>query len=96
MLMDQVDTLHVGRYWSGVKCYTIMTYLVDIEVKVMDFEFYCSSFWLKFLMKVFFLSLYLLNLLMDQVDTLHIGRYLSEVLCCTIMAHLGDLEVKVI
>ena len=32
---------------------------------------------------------------MDQVDTLHVGRYWSEVLCCTIMTHLGDLEVKV-
>ena len=29
---------------------------------------------------------------MDQVDTLHVGRYWSEVLCCT---HLGDLEFKV-
>ena len=49
---------------------------------------------LKFLIKVF-ISLYLLNILMDQVDTLHGGRYWSEVLCCTIMTHLGDLEVKV-
>ena len=49
---------------------------------------------LKFLVKVF-MNLYLLKLLMDQVDTLHVGRYWSEVLCCTIMAHLGDLEVKV-
>ena len=49
---------------------------------------------LKFLVKVF-MSLYLLKLLMDQVDTLHGGRYWSEVLCCTIMTHLGDLEVKV-
>ena len=49
---------------------------------------------LKFLVKVF-MSLYLLNLLMDQVDTLHAGTYWSEVLCCTIMTHLGDLEVKV-
>ena len=49
---------------------------------------------LKFLIKVF-ISLYLLNMLMDQVDTLHGGRYWSEVLCCTIMTHLGDLEVKV-
>ena len=49
---------------------------------------------LKFLVKVF-MSLYLLKLWMDQVDTLHIGRYWSEVLCCTIMTHLGDLEVKV-
>ena len=45
---------------------------------------------LKFLVKVF-MSLYLLKLWMDQVDTLHAGRYWSEVLCCTIMAHLGDL-----
>ena len=49
---------------------------------------------LKFLVKVF-MSLYLLKLLMDQVDTLHVGRYWSEVLCCTIVTHLGDLEVKV-
>ena len=49
---------------------------------------------LKFLIKVF-RSLYLLNIVMDQVDTLHGGRYWSEVLCCTIMTHLGDLEVKV-
>ena len=48
---------------------------------------------LKFLVKVF-LSLYLLNVMMDQVDTLHIGRYWSEVLCCTIRTHLGDLEFK--
>ena len=33
---------------------------------------------------------------MDQVDTLLVGRYWSEVLCCTIMTHLGDLEFKVI
>ena len=49
---------------------------------------------LKFLVEVF-MNLYLLKLLMDQVDTLHVGRYWSEVLCCTIMTHLGDLEVKV-
>ena len=47
-----------------------------------------------FLVKVF-MSLYLLKLRMDQVDTLHAGRYWSEVLCCTIMTHLNDLEVKV-
>ena len=49
---------------------------------------------LKFLVKVS-ISLYPLKLLMDQVDTLHDGRYWSEVLCCTIMTYLGDLEVKV-
>ena len=42
-----------------------------------------------------FIGLYLLNILMDQVDTLHVDRYCSQVLCCTIMTHLDDLEVKV-
>ena len=45
---------------------------------------------LKFLVKVF-MSLYLLKLLLDQFDTLHVGRYWSEVLCCTITTHLGYL-----
>ena len=63
--------------------------LGDLEVKVMDLEIL-----LKILVKVF-ISLYLLNMLMDQVDTLHVGGYWSEVLCCTIMTHLSDLEVKV-
>ena len=49
---------------------------------------------LKFLVEVF-VSLYLLNMLMDRVDTLHIDRYWPEVLCCTIMDHLSDFEVKV-
>ena len=43
---------------------------------------------LKFFIKVF-ISLYLLNMLMDQADTLHVGRYWSEVLCSTIMTHPG-------
>ena len=43
---------------------------------------------LKFLVKVF-ISLYLLNMVMDQVDTLHISRYWSEVLCSAIMTHPG-------
>ena len=32
---------------------------------------------------------------MAQVDTLCVGRYWSEVLCCTITIHLSDLEVNV-
>ena len=88
--MDQVYTLHAGRYWSEVLCCTIMTHLGDLEVKVTDLEIFV----LKFLVKVF-ISLYLLKLLMDQVDTWHLGRYWSKVLCCTIMTHLGDPEVKV-
>ena len=80
--MDQVDTLHVGRYWSEVLCCTIMTHLGDLDGL------------LKFLVKVF-ISLYLLKLLMDQVDTLRVGRYWSDVSFYTIMTHLSDLEVKV-
>ena len=83
MLMDQVDTLHVGRYWSEVLCGTITTHLGDLEVKVTDLKIFCLSFW------------YHLNMLMDQVHTLHVGRYWSEVLCCTIMTHLSDLEINV-
>ena len=49
---------------------------------------------LKFLVKVF-KSLYLLNSWMDLVDTLPGVRYCSEVLCCTIMTHISDLEIKV-
>ena len=37
----------------------------------------------------FFRSLYLLTMLMDQVDTLHVDRYWSEVLRSTIMTHPG-------
>ena len=49
---------------------------------------------LKFLVKVF-VSLYLLNVWMDQVDNLYIDRYWSEILYCTITTHLSDLLVKV-
>ena len=41
MLMDQVDTLHGGRYWSEVLCYTIMTNLDDLEVKVTGLKKFC-------------------------------------------------------
>ena len=43
---------------------------------------------LKYLIKVF-VSLYLLTMLIDQVDTLHVGRHWSEVLCSSIMTHPG-------
>ena len=36
-----------------------------------------------------FISLYLLTMLMDQVDTLHVARYWSEGLRITIMTHPG-------
>ena len=48
------------------------------------------KFWLNF-----FISLYVLNMYMYQVDTLHVCRYKSDVLCCTITTHLSDLEFKV-
>ena len=53
-----------------------MTHLGDLEVKVTDLEILCLSFWFKFL------EIYLLNMLMDQVDTL-------------LLVDIGDLEVKV-
>ena len=49
LLMDQVDTMPVVRYWSEVVLCTIMTHLGDLQIKVTDFEILCSSFWLKFL-----------------------------------------------
>ena len=67
MLMDQVDTLHVGRYWSEVLCSTIVVHPGDLEVKVTDLKILCLKFFIKDLK-----SLYLLNVLMDQVDTLHV------------------------
>ena len=54
----------------------------------------CVAQMLKFLGKVF-MSRYLLKLWMDQVDTLHVSRDLSEVLYCSITTHLGDIEVMV-
>ena len=42
----------------------------------------------KFLVKVF-VSQYLLTILMDCFDTLHVARYWSEVLRSTIMTHHG-------
>ena len=50
---------------------------------------------LKFLVKVF-TSLYLLNFKMGLVDTLHLARYWSEILCYTLMTQLRDFQVKVI
>ena len=47
--MDQVDTLHVARYWSEVLRSTIKIYPGCLEVKVTDLEILCLSFWLKFL-----------------------------------------------
>ena len=47
-----------------------------------------------FLVEVF-ISLYLFNMSTDQDDTLHGGRYWSEVLCCTITNNMDELEVKV-
>ena len=70
----------------GLKFYAVPSCptLGDLEVKVTDLEISCLSFGLKF-----FKSLYLLTMLMDQVDTLHVARYWSEVLHSTIMSHPG-------
>ena len=84
LLMDQVDTLHVGRYWSEVLCLTIMIHLGGHGHR---------NFVLKFLVKVF-ISLYVLNMLMVHVDTFHVRRYWSKGLSYIITTHLGDIEVK--
>ena len=70
--MDLVDTLHVARYWSEVLCYTLMTRLCDLQVKVIDFElsFYVSG---KILTSLYSLSFY-----KDPVDTMPVARYWSE------------------
>ena len=66
--MDLVDTLHVARYWSECLCYTLMTRLCDLQVKVINFElpvsFYVSG---KTLTSQYFLSFYklILCLLLD-------------------------------
>ena len=41
LFLLEVDTLHVGRYWSEVLCCTIMTHLGNLEFKVTDFEILC-------------------------------------------------------
>ena len=75
--MDQVDTLHVGRYWSEVLCCTIMTHLSDHEFKVTYIEILCESFCLK---------CFCWNRWMDLVDTLLLDIIL--LLCCSILTHL--------
>ena len=70
---DPVDTMPVARYWSEVLCYTLMTRLCDLQVKVIDFElsFNVSS---KILTGLYFLSFY-----KDPVDTMLVARYCSDV-----------------
>ena len=48
------------------------------------------------LLKMFLVKVFeSLNLWMDLVDILPDVRYWSEVLCCIILTHISDLEVKV-
>ena len=47
--MDQVDTLHVGRYWSEVLCCTVMTTWVSSRSHTL-------KFYVKALRKVFLLE----------------------------------------
>ena len=50
MLMDQVDTLHVGRYWSQVSfAVPSLPTLGDLEVKVTDLAIFVLKIWLNFL-----------------------------------------------
>ena len=79
MLMDQVDTLHVGRFWSEVLCSTIVVHPGWPWGQGHGLKNFMLKFFIKDLR-----SLYLLNMLMDQVDTLHVWSYWSEVLWSTI------------
>ena len=63
--MDLVDTLPVVRHWSEVLCFTIMTYLCNLQV-----EDHFKCLWLDFLEVV-----YLLNIFMHTVHTLPAVRY---------------------
>ena len=65
--MDQVDTLHVGRYWCGCLGFPIMTHLSDLEVKVKRLRNFMS----KLLLKVFS------NRLVDLIDTLLLDNILK-------------------
>ena len=82
IMMDCFDTLHVARYWSEVLRSTIMTH------PGWPWGQGHRNFVFKFLVKVF-VSQYLLTILMDCFDTLHVARYWSEVLRSTIMTHPG-------
>ena len=42
--MNLVDTLPDVRYWSEVLCWTILTHLCDLEVKVKSFEILLKFF----------------------------------------------------
>ena len=51
-MVDQVNTLHVVRYWSEVLCCIIMTHLGDTTVKVMDLKICVKVFGYYFYMSV--------------------------------------------
>ena len=77
MLLDQVDTLHDVRFWSEVLCCTSKTHLGDLKVNRSQTYKFC----VKFLVKVL-ISLFVLNMWMDQVDTLYVDRYWSDFILC--------------
>ena len=86
MYMDQVDTLHVDRYWSQVLLGTIMTNLYDLEVKVTDLENFVFKFWLNFFYK---------STCLEHIDVSKLILCMFADIGLTIMSHLSDLEVKV-
>ena len=72
----------------GLKFYAVPSWptLIDLVVEVTDLEILCLNFWLKFI------YVYINNMSINQVDTLHEGRCWSKVLCSTTTIYL---EVKV-
>ena len=75
----------------GLKFYAVPSLSTSVTLRSRS---QTKKFCVKILVKVF-ISQYLLNMLMHQVDFFHVGRYWSQVLYSTIMTHLNDLEVKV-
>ena len=64
----------------GLKCYAVPSQFTCVTLRSGS---QTLKFFVKLLVKVF-ISQYLLNMLMDQVDALHVDRYWSQVLCCSV------------
>ena len=76
--MDQVDTLHGGRYWSEVSCCNITTHMDDLDVKMTDLKILCYGFWLICRWK---------NLILCMSVDIDLKFY-------AVPSHLSGLEVK--
>ena len=73
--MDFVHVWYGDRYLSKILCSNIPTSLHDLKVKVLDLEFLCLSFALKFLGPYYFQTvgwiLFIYSLIIDICPKLH-------------------------